>query len=131
MLLMLVIGFASAVLGWDALVAESARYGMGESTLIAIYAATVAIMLLLLWLIARRGSNVARWIWVVLCVGGLAVSLWDIGAMSRMALPDMLMQAAQGLLTIVSIWLLFRPDANAWFARSGGGEVGAGTPDGV
>ena len=126
-LFMLVIGFASAVLGWDALVAESERRGMGEGALIAVYAATVAITLLLLWLIARRRNNIARWIYVVMSVAGLAVSFANSGNISRMPVPELLTQAAQWLLTIVSIWLLFRPDAQSWFAghRDGDGTNAA------
>ena len=118
-LLMIVLGLAGAVLRWDAVVAELTRTGLGVAVGIAIYAFALAVSLLLLWLIARRGSSVARWIYVVLCVAGFALAIPALGATLRLPVPELLMQVAQWLLAILSVWLLFRPDARAWFERSG------------
>ncbi|HEX9932039.1 MAG TPA: hypothetical protein VGB08_04290 [Allosphingosinicella sp.] len=119
LLLMIVLGLVGAVLSWDTTAAAYAAQGLSEGVLIAAYAVALAVSLLLLWLIARRGSNVARWVYVVLCLAGLAVSLTTVGALLRQPLPALLMQAAQLLLTIFSVVLLFRADASAWFSRSG------------
>jgi hypothetical protein len=118
-LIMIVLGLIGAVLRWDAVVAELRATGLAEGVGIAIYAFALAVSLLLLWLIARRGSSVARWIYVVLCVAGFALAIPAFGATLRLPLPELLMQIAQWLLAILSVWLLFRPDARAWFARSG------------
>ena len=118
-LLMIVLGLADAVLNWGRLTAELGRQGVGEGVAGAVYALSVAISLLLLWLIARRRSNVARWIYVVLCVASFAVALPAIGALTRLPTSALLIEAAQWLLAILSIFLLFTPDAGAWFARSG------------
>lgn len=118
-LLMIVIGLADAVLNWEILNAELARQGIGEGVAGAAYGVSVVISLLLLWLIARRRSNVARWIYVVLCVASLAVALPAIGALSRLPMSALLIEAAQWLLAILSVFLLFARDARAWFARSG------------
>jgi hypothetical protein len=78
---------------------------------------SIGIELLLWYFIARRGSNLARWIFAIFF--GLAVlSMVALGirfaqgALSpvRLGVPLLTMS-----LRIVSLWLLFRPDAAAWF----------------
>jgi hypothetical protein len=75
----------------------------------------IAINLLLLFFIARRGSNVAKWIFVVLfalavigMAGGLLNSAAHVTWIAR--LPSIVQIAIQA----VCVWLLFRPDAAAW-----------------
>jgi hypothetical protein len=74
-------------------------------------------MLLLMWLIARRRSVVAKWIWILLSIAGLALMVPAIGTVLRGPLPDVLLQLAQLVLTLLSVWMLLRPDAAAWFRR--------------
>ena len=73
--------------------------------------------LLLLWLIAYRGNNVARWIFIILVAAGVLVTFarvaahaLDYGALS------LALTLFQCLLCAVEIVLLFRPDARDWFA---------------
>ena len=119
-LLMLVLGIANAALTWDKQVAQVAAQGFGSGLLIAVQLIGIAITLLLLWLIAHRRSNVARWIWVVLGVLGLVVAAWGFRGLPNLPVLELAMQPASWLLSLASIWLLFRPDTRAWFGHDEG-----------
>jgi hypothetical protein len=78
---------------------------------------SIGIELLLWFFIARRGSNVAKWIFVaffVLALLGTALLAFRYG-------QDMLSPVRLGVsilmmaLRMAALWLLFRPDASAWF----------------
>ena len=82
---------------------------------------------LLLWYFtARRASVVAKWIVVILFALGLISLLVNFqraglptGVSGILALVALVMQAA-------AIWMLFRPDAKAWFS-DGRGDVDPNT----
>ena len=78
-------------------------------------AVVIAVNLLLMWLIAYRASNVARWILVVL-IGLSFWSLANIPAFLRFGHTYFALALLQYLLSAVSVWLLFRRDARRWFA---------------
>jgi hypothetical protein len=121
-LITIVIGLAATVLNWEAVVAmarSQSRGQFGSNFVLVVQALSIALYLLLLWLIARRRSVVAMWIYVVLAVAGLLLSLRGLSELGRMPLWAVLLQAAQWLLTLASLWLLFRPDARAWFRGAG------------
>ena len=83
------------------------------------------ILLLLLFFAARRGSNIAKWIWVVLI--GFSLAGWVLVVLLGFAsvVAASMTSAAKGILLvnivsqIASIIMLFRPDAKAWFANRG------------
>ena len=88
-------------------------------------AITYAIYLVLIWFVSRRGRPTAKWIYVVLAALGLLFGLYRIGLDARMfGAPFLVIKFAQYVLTAVSVWLLFREDAKAWF-RDGRGSVDA------
>jgi hypothetical protein len=118
-LLLIVIVLAGAVLSWDGLVAAAVQQGLGEGALIGILVAAVVLLLLLLWLIARRRSAVARWVWILLWLAWIAVSVPTLGETLNWPLPALLLHAAQWVLILLSIWMLLRPDAGAWFRGAG------------
>ena len=115
---------AATALNFEGLLATAeaqagARLGFG--ILIASTLVWAAILLLLWYLIARKGFAIAKWIFVLfflfnvvtsfgIFAGGLTVS-------EGMALLALVLQAA-------SAYYLFQPDAKAWFA----GERAAETP---
>lgn len=80
-----------------------------------ILAVIIAINLLLMWLIAYRASNVARWILVVL-IGLSFLSLANIPAFLAFGRTYFALALVQYLLSAISVWLLFRHDARRWFA---------------
>jgi len=76
-----------------------------------------AINLTLWYFIARRGSNVTKWIYVVLLAIGLigvAASLFRQPAL-HVASSERLVGYLTTFLSVVSAYFLFRPDARAWF----------------
>ena len=79
----------------------------------------IAISLLLWWLIARRASNPAKWVLVVLAAIGL------FGFLSSLFLPtvpkdlNFAVSVVTNLLDVFAAWLLFRPDAVAWLESKG------------
>lgn len=75
------------------------------------------ILNLLLWFfIARRGAEIAKWIFVVLFALGLAGvvrSLFGGGAV--LPGPMRIISIVQMLLQAGCTWMLFRPDSKPWF----------------
>src|SRR5262245_3628766 len=85
------------------------------SSMIATIALTVALLVLLVWLIARRGKNWARWVLVVGFVGGLPFYVMN---MSEQRALTALLSALQLVLQVVALVFLFTGNARAWFARA-------------
>lgn len=119
------IGLASLVINWDAASAPIRRLGYGDNFFIGAYAASIAIVLLLLWLIARRGSVIAKWVYTVLYGASIVLALLAFRDNLRLPPAILVMQLVQWALILFSIWLLFRPDTNSWFARDGDGTGAA------
>jgi hypothetical protein len=78
--------------------------------------AGVAINLLLWFFIARRGANVAKWIFIVFFVLGLFGLVRMVMGVNTLIPGLMRVSAAiQLVLQAACAWLVFRPDARAWF----------------
>ena len=97
---------------------ESRDAGIRSGTAIGIAVVILAITLVILgalWFaIARRGSNVAKWIYVVVTALGTLqtiASLFDPDSLSTMWLGATLLATA---LSVASAAVLFRADAVAW-----------------
>jgi hypothetical protein len=118
------IGLVNTVISWSQVSAilddpRMQAVGMGSGTLIFGVVVGMLIPLLLWYSIARRASNVAKWIYVVLTALGL------FGYLSSLANP----LVPKGLITVLGLvtvglevyaaWLLFRPDAAAWLESKG------------
>ena len=103
------------------LAANAASARLGSGFLIGIMAFTLGIILLFWYLIARRASNVAKWIWIVLFVIGLAMLPSSLGRMVQTDLGPVkaMLGVINTVLQGVAIFMLFRPDARAWFAAKG------------
>ena len=74
----------------------------------------LALVVLLILLISRRGSEIAKWIFLLLFVAGLAIM--------APAIPDILSRGQIGLLQLAQIavqalalYFLFTPESRAWF----------------
>lgn len=79
----------------------------------------LAIGLLLLYFVARRGSDVARWIFVAFFLFALVGLVRRTFGHSPIVLPAWLngLSLLQILLHAGCVWLLFRPDSKIWFKR--------------
>jgi hypothetical protein len=76
----------------------------------------IGINLLLWYFAARRSATVAKWVIVVFF--GLSVLSIARALMSGIVPPTLNIFAGVAfVLQAVAVWMLFRPDAKAWFAR--------------
>jgi hypothetical protein len=115
----MIVSLLVAVMGWDAMTAQVSADPrtavLGRAALLGLTALNYVILLLLWYFAAFRASNVARWIATVflLLAVALAAKSW-IGAGFSTSTGNLL--ATLGLLLdAAAIWMLFRPDAAAWF----------------
>lgn len=116
-LLIVVLMVLGTVLDWEMLVADSARKGVGSTLVMVLAVVSVGIYLLLMWLIAHRRSVAAKWIYVAIAVIGLTMAALSFDSLMRASAVLLVIQVAQILLTLISIWLLFRPDTRPWFGK--------------
>lgn len=102
-------------LGWPNLVARLGTLGMRPPVVAFSVALGLAIPLLLLWLVARRGSAVARGLAVILAALGVLGYGYALvrgqGLVGAIGLFDPL----RLLLQVAALACTYRPDARAWF----------------
>lgn len=124
------LGFANTLISWNATVsAANSQSGarLGESAVAAILYITLGFGLVvsfLLWyFIARRASVVAKWILVVLYAFSLIQIIVELvnGTFGRALVSPLAVAITVViyLLEVATVLMLFRPDANAWFANRG------------
>lgn len=99
---------ALAVIANDA---AAQQFGLGAGFLLGVVAVSFAIYLLLWVLIARRASNAAKWILVVLTAFGVLSAL---PTLTGTLTTTLLLSLAVYALEVAAIVFLFRPDAKAW-----------------
>ena len=83
---------------------------------ILIVAFTFAILLLFVWLIAYRASNVAKWIFIAFSAFGLLALLNPRANFLQNGAISAAISLTQFALTAISVLLLFRRDSRDWFA---------------
>lgn len=118
-LLSILLTIVNLVVNWDRILAVLAHYRLGATFVVVAHVVIVGLFLLLLWLISRRRSSVAKWIYTVLTGIGLVVDLSGYPTLLGSGqMPAILMTVVQDGLAILSLWFLFRPDSSAWFRRA-------------
>jgi hypothetical protein len=90
---------------------------LSSGTTLGIQIVVILLYLVLIYFISRKGSPVAKWIYVVLCVLGLVFGLLGLPLIMKVGTLPLLIAIVQYVLSITSLWLLFRPDSNAWFSE--------------
>ena len=90
---------------------------LSSSTTLGIQIVLILLYLVLIYFISRKGSPVAKWIYVVLCVLGLVFGLVGLPLMMQMGPLPLVIAIVQYALSIASLYLLFRPDSKAWFSE--------------
>ena len=90
---------------------------MSPSTTLAIQVVLILIYLVLIYFISRKGSPIAKWIYVVLCVLGLIAGVFTLPLMMKLGTVSLVVAVVQYALSIASLWMLFRPDSKAWFSE--------------
>ena len=112
MVAMVLIGSA---IFWDRTVAAFTAEGYGFTYIVARLVIGTGIYVLIWFFVARKASVVAKWALVVLAaVNLLSVALRVSVGRFILDLSGVLSIVALAML-LYSAWLLFRPDANAWF----------------
>lgn len=116
-LLGLILGLVNAFLvsgRMEAMLAAQGK-GMTMGTVYLIQAVTIALYLLLVWFISRKGSPIAKWIYVVIAVLGFVIGIAGLRQAMEFGTVPLIINLAQYAITLATIYLLFRPDAKAWF----------------
>lgn len=104
--------------------AAARQLGLGTGFMVTVAVVGYALYLLLWYLIARRASNLAKWILVVFVALGVITLL---GTLSSTWTVSKIIGLAVYALEIAAIVHLFRPDAKAWLSDKGAAD--ATTPD--
>ena len=117
----LVVGLIAAYLTADMNAAQMANSGVAFSAAAVITMSWVfaAIGLVLALLTSRKASNVARWIVIVFAALGIVTFPFSVSTLPLIGAVSIL-AVSQFVLSVVIIYLLFRPDARAWFADGRG-----------
>jgi len=122
----LVLGLALQILNWnksmEAFQQSPTTAAIGLPMMLGSLVVGLAISLSLWFFIARRGSEVAKWIYVVLTGLGLlaVVAMILLPRAEGAPTPDLITRIGQGvgaLINIVSLWFLFQPDTRPWFNK--------------
>ncbi len=134
-LVFILASFGVMMLGWDAVTEElavnPATAQLGLETMLGFVwgmtAISYAFSFLLLWLVAFKGSAVAKWIVVVFFVlFNLCSALWGIAAAAMsgefgdIVTAPALLNLAVVAINAYAVWLLFQPDTREWFGESAG-----------
>lgn len=121
----IIVSTVALVLGWSQLTAQvesdlgSASPAAGSGLLTASIVIGFAISLLLWFLIARRASNVAKWILVVLTALGLFGTLTSLFVPTQTKDLTFALNVVATAIGVYAVWLLFKPDAVAWLESKG------------
>ncbi len=128
----ILVSLPSTLLSFDQTRAELAgdpgasQLGLGGGFLVATIVVSLALTLLLWFLIARRASVVAKWILVALTALGLFMMVGIVANPAPfMSLPGALTLLGTAL-GVVAVAFLFRRDARAWLANKGRDPVEPG-----
>jgi hypothetical protein len=115
-LLSLAVALILAVLTWRGNIAALEDSRIPTSLLWVSYAIGFGLGLLLIFLISRRGSNVAKWILVVLTAIGVVEMLTRVGDLLGGGIAG-IAELGHMLLLAAALYFLFREDSKAWFER--------------
>ncbi|NVD44521.1 hypothetical protein [Qipengyuania atrilutea] len=113
----LVIGLINAVLSFaqisETLAADPATEGMGTGLMVTTLVITFGINLLLWYFVARKASNIAKWILVAFTILGL---LFLPSSLAQTGGLTMVLSLVVTAMQVISVVFLFRQDAKVWFA---------------
>lgn len=126
MYLTLFIGVFDSILLWNRLVSDARAAAIdGAWSILFIQVFVLAMMVLLIWLVARRRKNWVRWLMLVLFVVGVPFSLPTLFRTLLMNPFVGTMGCLQWAFQIVALYLIFTGDAREWFEN---GPVGQTNP---
>ena len=118
----LVVSAVNFFVGYDAMLASVERepslraLGVGQGFAVGSFVVGIAIYLLLWFFIARKASNVAKWIFVVLLALSVLSVLYTLAASFALTVTTLLGLAIYALEISAAVFL-FRDDAVAWLTH--------------
>ena len=83
-----------------------------------VQAAVLLIVLGVVLLVSRKGSNIARWVLVVFFVLGAIIYIPSAARMFAQNPVIALLASVQIMLQVAAIYFVFRPDAKPWFQKT-------------
>lgn len=114
-------GLVSTALSWNDMLAQVSVQQMiarfGAATVYVVAGIGLTIQLLLWYFIARRGSVIAKWIFVILTVFAILTGVWSLFTADAASTAIAVIGVATLVLQAVALWLVFRPDTRAWFGE--------------
>jgi hypothetical protein len=125
-LAIIALGLVGSALSWDELLASVSVQRMvaqmGTAPLYGTILVVTLLQLLLWYFIARRGSVVAKWVFVVYAGASLVFSAYSLAVNGAISAAVGVVSVATLVLQAIAIWLLFRPDTPAWFGEDASPE---------
>jgi hypothetical protein len=126
-LLAVLVSIVNSWLSWDKMMAvqqaqlvakgQGNLVGMMSSIGVGVAVVVVVVWLLLIWLISRKGSPAAKWIYAVLAVIFLIFGLYGLIKGPVYGTVQFVLAIGWDLLSLASLWFLFRPESAAWFSE--------------
>ena len=118
------LGIVNSLLSWGTMTAmlddpAMRAAGMGSGFIVFSLVIGTIISLLLWYFIARRASNVAKWIYVAIIALGVLTMVVNF---ANPAIPKGLYLIGALIVLVLELyagWLLFRPDAKVWLESRG------------
>ena len=117
-ILSILVGMVFTGLEWESQIAGARASGMPPAAVPITLAFSLAVLLLLIFLISRKASVIAKWILVILFALGLVVSVPQVLEALDRGLVGLL-QLTQLVVQGMAIYFLFTPEANDWFRKGG------------
>jgi hypothetical protein len=106
------LGMTISVLTW-----RQTTQMAGAGFALTVQAAVLLILLGLVLLVSRKGSNIARWVLVTLFVIGVIIYIPSVAVMYAQSPLAAMLSLVQFALQVAAIYLVFRPDAKSWFRK--------------
>lgn len=117
----ILLGLVNTALGWsDMLASVQVQRMIAQVGAASVYISVlfgVGLQLLLWYFIARRGSVIAKWIFVILTAATLLFTIPGLVSGGDGAPLIAVINVALAVLQVIAIVLLFRADARAWFGE--------------
>lgn len=120
-LVVIALGLVSSALSWDDLMAMvSVQEMVAKLGMAPIYGTLLfvtGLQLLLWYVVARRGSVVGKWIFVIYTAAVLVFSGYSLALNGAISPAVGVVSVALLVLQAIAIWLVFRPDTPPWFGE--------------
>lgn len=114
----LCIGLLNLVLDGPRVASAPEMQEVGGAPFFAVVAlGTLGVLLLFIWLIARKAKNWARLLFAALFAIGLVPTIQNIGNLLEANPPVAALSVAQIIVQLAAIYFIFTGDAPAWFAK--------------